>query len=283
MIITEVYGLHTRTVSSRLSPTCPQSSHEEHSIDHTTNSVCRSNQNNITNKKRSLSAQHSGHCVPKALPAKKGAHGFHKSHGRVHFQKDPATGRLVRKSIYGRATLTAQEKKALWWDMQSLRRSVKRTIRLYKANDEQPQQGGSPSSSSSSSSHLSCCTSNAEFAQRYRQTRELCNANAINDGMGQQGELPIHRLLSEAPMRGLEQRLFPENIVERQEIIRKVLAAQDKLPTQLSPEQQAKLLRAASQNLTRGSRLLARLYGMGDAAAAAACLETTNTVVVRET
>lgn len=102
-----------------------------------------------------------------------------------------------------------------------------------------------------------------EFAQRYRRARELCN--------GTVGTEELHQnLLSHAPIRGLEQKIFPETVVARQEIIRKVVAAQDKLPSQLPPELQSKLLRVASQNLSRGSRMLARWNGMSDASAAAA-------------
>jgi hypothetical protein len=75
--------------------------------------------------------------------------------------------------------------------------------------------------------------------------------------------------LSEVAIRGLEQNIFPEVVAGRQDIIRKVLVAQERLPGGLAPERQSKLLRLVSQNMTRQSRLLARLYGMGDANVAA--------------
>jgi hypothetical protein len=164
---------------------------------------------------------------------------------RVHFQQDPASRRVIRKTIYGRVNLTEEEKKALWWDKQPLRQSVRRSIRKFKSNEhcEGP--------------------SSEEFAQRYRRVLELCSSCTTVC----MEELQFN--LSDAPIRGLEQKIFPETVSARQEIIRKVVAAQHKLPSHLPPEQQSKLLRAASQNLTRGSRMLARLNGMGDATAAA--------------
>jgi hypothetical protein len=164
---------------------------------------------------------------------------------RVHFQQDFASQRVIRKCIYGRVSLTEEEKKALWWDKRLLRQSVRHSIVMFKSNEhcEGP----------------SC----EEFARCYRRARELCgNANSV--GME---ELQVY--LRDIPIRGLEQKMFPETVSARQEIIRKVLTAQDKLPSHLPPEQQSKLLRAASQNLTRGSRMLARFHGIGDAAVAA--------------
>lgn len=164
---------------------------------------------------------------------------------RVHFQQDPDSRRVIRKSIYGRASLTDEEKKTLWWDKQPLRHSVRQSIRMFKSNKH--------------------CDGHSceEFTQSYRRARELCrNSNAV-------GMEELQMNLSDAPIRGLEQKIFPDTVAARQEIIRKVVAAQDKLPSHLPPEQQSKLLRAASQNLTRGSRMLARLNGMGDATVAA--------------
>lgn len=164
---------------------------------------------------------------------------------RVRFHQDPASRRVIRKCIYGRVSLTDEEKKALWWEKQPLRHSVRQSIRMFKSNEHRDSQ------------------SREEFARRYRGARELCsNSNAV-------GMEELQMNLSDAPIRGLEQKIFPETVSARQEIIRKVVAAQDKLPSHLPPEQQAKLLRAASQNLTRGSRMLARLNGMGDATVAA--------------
>jgi hypothetical protein len=163
---------------------------------------------------------------------------------RVHFQQDPVSRRVIRKCIYGRANLTEEEKRAQWWDKQPLRKSVRNSIRMFQSDEhcEGP--------------------SYEEFARCYRQARQQCtNSNPV--GME---ELQIN--LSDVPIRGLEQKIFPETVSARQDIIRKVVAAQDKLPSHLPPDQQSKLLRAASQNLTRGSRMLARLHGMGDAAAA---------------
>jgi hypothetical protein len=99
-----------------------------------------------------------------------------------------------------------------------------------------------------------------EFTQRYRHVLQQVATNNMDE---------MEMNLSDSPIRGLEQHVFPEIMSAREAIIRKVVAAQDRLPKQLPPEQQSKLLRVASQNLTKGSRLLARLKGMGDASVAA--------------
>jgi hypothetical protein len=159
----------------------------------------------------------------------------------VHFQQDPCSGRMVRKSIFGRVELTEEEKVALWWDKQALRKSIRHDIRMFKSNKH----GEGPS-----------CE---EFTRLHRQARDLCsqsNSVTMED---------IQMNLSDVPIRGLEPKIFPELASGREDIIRKVVAAQDKLPTQLSHDQQSRLLRGVSQNLTRSSRLLARLNGIGDA------------------
>jgi hypothetical protein len=164
-------------------------------------------------------------------------------HRRVRFQQDPDSRRIVRKAIYGRVTMTPEEKKALWWDKQ-LKKSARLAIRMYRHNR------GSDG------------PSKEEFEQKFSQALALCRSNCE--------KMEAIPMLSDTPIRGLEQKIFPETVQARQEVIRKVVAAQHKLPKQLAPEQQSKLLRAASQNLTRSSRMMARLYGIGDANVAAA-------------
>lgn len=157
---------------------------------------------------------------------------------RVHFQQDPVSRRVVRRVVYGRVTMTEEEKKALWWDNE-LRKSSRHSIRTFMRDQ-----------------HLDGLPKE-EFEFKYRQAVAMCNSNCTDIT-----DIPI---LSDTPIRGLEQKVFPDSINSRQDIVRKVVAAQQKLPKQLSPDQQSKLLRAASQNLTRSSRMLARLYGIGDA------------------
>lgn len=166
---------------------------------------------------------------------------------RVHFQHNPESGRIVRRSVYGRVTLTEDEKKALWWDKPTLRKSVKHSLRMFKYNEhcEGP--------------------SFDEFLHGYRHVLEKVGSDNAAVAMED-----IELNLSDSPVRGLEQQIFPETLWNREAVIRKVVAAQDMLPDNLAPEQQSKLLRAASQNLTKGSRLIARLKGMGDASIAAA-------------
>jgi HD-GYP domain-containing protein (c-di-GMP phosphodiesterase class II) len=188
------------------------------------------------------------------------------SQKRVRFQHDPASKRLVRKVIYGRVTLTNEEKKQLWWDKQ-IKKSTRRAIRRY-------QSGGSSSvssvnknnakevnynSSSDDDERSVTSLSRHDFAEKYRQALDVCSSAKT---VPLPEDIPT---ISDTPIRGLEHRIFPETVMARQEVVKKVVAAQRKLPPGLTADQQSKLLRAASQNLTRKSRMLARLYGIGDA------------------
>ena len=100
--------------------------------------------------------------------------------------------------------------------------------------------------------------------RNYHEALKLCSSTS--DELKKGGPLNPEDIpaISDTPVRGLEQRIFPETVAERQKIVARVVAAQKKLPEKLTADQKSKLLRAASQNLTRKSRMLARLYGIGD-------------------
>jgi hypothetical protein len=132
---------------------------------------------------------------------------------------------------------THEEKMLMWWDS-DIKKQPRQDGLAFKDNDE---------------GYLS-------YVSKFHQALNLCSSN---------GRLENVPLISDVPVRGLEQGMFPDLIHGRLLVVSKVLRAQRKLPAKTSPEQQALLLSLVSKNLTRPSRLLARLLGIGDARVAA--------------
>jgi hypothetical protein len=138
--------------------------------------------------------------------------------------------------------LTHEEKKLLWWDFDDIQKQARLDALAYKDNGE-----GSLS-----------------YISKFHKAFHLCRSK---------GRLENVPLISDDPVRGLEQCLFPALIHARLLVVSKVLRAQIKLPAKTSPEQQALLLSAVSKNWTRPSRRVARLLGIGDARVAAEAQE----------
>jgi hypothetical protein len=137
-----------------------------------------------------------------------------------------------------RVELTHEEKILMWWES-DIKKQARRDGLAYKDNSE-----GSLS-----------------YVSKFHQALNLCSSN---------GRLENVPLISDVSVRGLEQCLFPDLIHARLLVVSKVLRAQRKLPVKISPEQQALLLSVVSKNLTRPSRRVARLLGIGDARVAEA-------------
>jgi hypothetical protein len=133
--------------------------------------------------------------------------------------------------------LTNEEKKLMWWDF-DIKKQVRQDALAYKDNGE---------------GYIS-------YISKFHEALHLCSSN---------GRLENVPLVSDVPVRGLEQSMFPHLIHARLLVVSKLLRAQSKLPANTSPEQQAFLLSAVSQNWTRPSRRVARLLGIGDARVAA--------------
>jgi hypothetical protein len=133
---------------------------------------------------------------------------------------------------------THEEKKLMWWNRSDIKKQARRDGLAYKDNGEE----------------------SLSYVSKFHQALHLCSSN---------GRLENVPLISDVPVRGLEQCLFPDLIHARLLVVSKVLRAQRKLPAKISPEQQALLLGVVSKNLTRPSRRVARLLGIGDARVAA--------------
>ena len=98
------------------------------------------------------------------------------------------------------------------------------------------------------------------YVSKFHQALDLCSST---------GRLENVPLISDVPVRGLEQCMFPGLTHARLLVDSKVPRAQRKLPPQSSPEQHALLSSAASKNLTRPSRRVSRFSGIGHPTAAA--------------
>jgi hypothetical protein len=135
--------------------------------------------------------------------------------------------------------LTHEEKKLMWWDF-DIRKEARLDALAYKEDNR-------------GEGYLS-------YTSKFHAALHLCSSD---------GRLENVPLISDVPVRGLEQCMFPGLTHVRLLVVRKVLRAQRKLPAKSSPEQQALLLGAVSKKLTRPSRRVARLLGIGDARVAA--------------
>ena len=72
-------------------------------------------------------------------------------------------------------------------------------------------------------------------------------------------------LVSNSPVRGLENYLFPQLNKRRRCLVRGIVRSQKRFPEGLEADQKVKLLAATSKKLTLPSRRLARVLGIGDA------------------
>jgi hypothetical protein len=145
----------------------------------------------------------------------------------------------VSKADTGRVTLTDEEKELMWWNNETKFQAKLDSISFQKeqADDE-----------------------SSTYTAAFRQALHMCSSNAPLQGAP---------LISDSPVRGLEQRIFPELMQPRRRAVAMVLKAQRKLPKGASPEQKAALLCALSKKLTKPSRRVARLLAIGDATVAA--------------
>jgi hypothetical protein len=98
------------------------------------------------------------------------------------------------------------------------------------------------------------------YISKFHEALHLCSS------IGHLEDVPM---LSNFPVCGLEQCMFPGLIHARLRVVSKVLRAQIKLSLNKIPKQQALLLGVVSKNLTRPSRRVAQLLGIGDARVAA--------------
>jgi hypothetical protein len=137
-----------------------------------------------------------------------------------------------------RVELTEEEKQRMWWDAEDIKRKAKLDAKFYqtKLGDE---------------------GSSISYNVKFYQAWDLCNLS--------HGGLENLPLISNVPIRGLEVYIFPELTQSRHRVVRMVLKVQRLLPSKMSPDEKAAILRSVSKKLTRPSKRLSRLFGIGDA------------------
>jgi hypothetical protein len=159
---------------------------------------------------------------------------------KVRFETD-SENQIFPEVDTGRVELTEEEKKLMWWDGGG-RRRAKLHARAYKKELEEDE-GLSTS-----------------YGAKFHQALDMCLSKTLLQNVP---------LISNSSARGLEHQIFPELTESRHRAVRMVLMAQKQLPDKVTPDNQAALLSSVSKNLTRTSRRVARLLGIGDARVAA--------------
>jgi hypothetical protein len=162
---------------------------------------------------------------------------------RVRFRVDENNQIVLDVNTTARVELTEEEKTQMWWsNVSGLQRKNKQNEfkELVRQTSE-----------------------NEEYIAKFRQALDLCNNSS--------SKYPLQNvpLVSDCPARGIERVLFPELGQYRRQGVRTIVLAQSRLPPKMSLDLQQKLLGATSKRLSRPSRRLARLLGIGDAMVAA--------------
>ena len=140
----------------------------------------------------------------------------------------------VPQTIYGRFTMTEEEKALMWWDNE-IKRQAKQDVR--RCRERVPKDG------------------ETSFVEQFRNALSVCNS---------ENRLDAVPCLTSGPERGLEQFLVPEIAEIRKRNIRMLVGAQKKFPARASRNKRAQLLAAVAKKLSKPSRRLARVKAHGD-------------------
>ena len=136
--------------------------------------------------------------------------------------------------------LTDDEKQAVWWqpmEFKLFRRYCKKAAQLAR---------------------------NSEYAEHFTKVYDACSQKHITD-------VREHCHIARTHARGLEVVVFPTLVQARKLVIKGVVKTQEKLPTAMDADQRAKVLSATSRCLTGRSRLLSRVFAVGDEEIAKDC------------
>ena len=136
--------------------------------------------------------------------------------------------------------LTEDEKQAVWWqpmEFKLFRRYCKKAAQLAR---------------------------NSEYAEHFTKVFDACSQKHITD-------VREHCHISRTHARGLEVVVFPTLVQARKLVIKGVVKTQEKLPATMDADQRAKVLSATSRCLTGRSRLLSRVFAVGDEEIAKDC------------
>ena len=144
-----------------------------------------------------------------------------------------------------------QERERCWWSKAELKQNAKNDVRAYRDANSR--------TCSSSQTQQGTQTDKNEFSLAWK----LCIENSRNHNFDIVEAVPL--IPGQVPYRGLELCLFPELKRNRRYVISTFLKVQQKLPRQMSADQRDQALSAVSKKLTKPSKRIARLLGIGDA------------------
>lgn len=149
-------------------------------------------------------------------------------------------GNVVSDYLDAEGPLTEEEKQAVWWqplEFKLFRRYCKKAAQIAR---------------------------NSEYAEHFTKVYDACSQKHITD-------VREHCHISRTHARGLEVVVFPTLVQARKLVIKGVVKTQEKLPATMDAEQKAKVLSATSRCLTGRSRLLSRVFAVGDEEVARDC------------
>lgn len=136
--------------------------------------------------------------------------------------------------------LSDEEKLAVWWqpmEFKLFRRYCKKAAQIAR---------------------------NSEYADHFTKVYDACSQKHITD-------VREHCHIARTHARGLEVVVFPTLVQARKLVIKGVVKTQEKLPATMDADQRAKVLSATSRCLTGRSRLLSRVFAVGDEEVAKDC------------
>ncbi|GKY92239.1 hypothetical protein MPSEU_000195100 [Mayamaea pseudoterrestris] len=149
-------------------------------------------------------------------------------------------GNVACAYLESEGSLTEEEKQAVWWqpmEFKLFRRYCKKAAQLAR---------------------------NSEYSENFTKVYDACSKSHITD-------VHEHCHISRTHARGLEVVVFPTLVQARKLVVKGVVKTQEKLPKSMDFDQRAKVLSATSRCLTGRSRLLSRVFAVGDEEVAKDC------------
>jgi hypothetical protein len=158
---------------------------------------------------------------------------------QVRFRLD-TDGHVLCAYLNSEGLLTDEEKQAVWWqpmEFKLFRRYCKKAAQLAR---------------------------NSEYSEQFTKVYDACSQKHITD-------VREHCHISRTHARGLEVVVFPTLVQARKLVVKGVVKTQEKLPPSMDADQRVKVLSATSRCLTGRSRLLSRVFAVGDEEIAKDC------------
>ena len=162
---------------------------------------------------------------------------------RVVFKRDKYGRTVITEHPAGLEELTPEDCEATWYK--------KSEYRYWKKYGKK----------------LASVASDSKYGKDFEKTCKACSKTDIHT----KELLERYSKIANSAARGLEVLVAPHLVKNRKGAVKSVLKAQSKLPTDMSYEERAELLRATSCILSQQTKMMARILGNGDANVANAC------------